>query len=201
MDIPKETLLKHTADAAIEQIASDYKKRKYHIVKPGKYKNVEADLILKKGKEIIVFEVKAGEWNAARRQAARRLRNRVVHEMGGKFNLVLVNLPEEPSIEIDGMKSVLLELLPKHFTDEFAKLATHIKVNEIADMKIEDLSVRRDEIEVKGSALVTLDLQNGSNGDLPKDEEKHSTESYPFHFHIQLGKSLQLKKVLCLALD
>ena len=201
MDIRKETLLKHTAEAAVEQIASDYKKKGYHIVKPGKHKNIDADLILKKGKEIIVFEVMAGGWNAARRQAARRLRNRVVHEMGGKFNLVLVNLPEEPSIEIDGMKSVLLELMPKHFTGEFSKLATHTKVNEIADMKIEDLSVRRDEVEVKGSALVTIDLQNDSNGDLPKDEETHSTESYPFHFHILLDKSLQPKEVLSLALD
>ena len=125
MDIRKDIFQKYLEKAAIEQIASEYRQKGYKVVTKTKAKDLGADLIVQKGKETIVFEFKAGKWTEKKRQAVRQLRNRAVHDLDAKFKLVLVNLPEEPDIEIQNLERVFFGILPEYFKDEFNELATH----------------------------------------------------------------------------
>lgn len=201
MDISKSILLKHMAQAATEQIASEYQAKGYEVINEPRFSDLGADLIVKKDKEIIVFEIKSGDWNTAKRHTVRNIRNRAVREFGAKFKLVLVNLPEKPSIEIEGLESVFVELLPEYCADAFFSLATHAWIDEVTDIEIKELLIQKDEIEVQGSAMVSLGLQHGSDGDFHRGDGIRTSGAFPFHFHVALDRDLHVKVVHDLALD
>jgi hypothetical protein len=114
---------------------------------------------------------------------------------------VIVKLPEEPDIIVEDLESLFFELLPDRFINEFDRLATHYWIDEIADIKFEELFVRKAEIEAKGSATVTLGLQYGSDSDYKRGDGIRNIESFPFIFHISVDKDLQLKEVYSLELE
>lgn len=199
MEIRKNILLKYIEQAAIEQIATEYQQQGYEI-KPT-FQDFGADLIVQKGEEIIVVEIKAGRWDDKRRQAVKELRNRAVHELGAKFNLVFVNLPQEPEIEVEGLEGLFFELLPEQLVDEFSKLATHFWPNEISDISFESISVQKDGIDIAGNGIITLGLQYGSDSDYKHDDGLRFIEAYPFHFYLALDHNLEIKEVYEIEVD
>ncbi len=203
MDIRKDILLKHLEQAAIEQIETDYQNQGYEVMREPRNKpyDIGADLIAKRGDEIIVFEVKAGKWENQKRSDVKLIRNKAVHELGARFNIVFVNLPDEPEIEIEGLEQLFFELLPEELVDEFSMLATHFWIDEVSDISIENIGITKSEIEVVGTGIVGLGLQSGSDGDYRRGDGLRFTESYPFHFHISLHRNLELKEVHEIYLD
>ena len=111
MEINKNIFLKHLEQAAIEQLALKYEQEGFDVTSNYQIKEQHLDLVVKKGDEIIAFEIKAGTWDTEKQRAVHRLRNLAVHELGAKFKLIFVNLPEEPEIEIEGLEEVFQELL------------------------------------------------------------------------------------------
>jgi hypothetical protein len=201
MNIKRSFLLKYLAQAATEQIASEYQERGYEVTYGSKLSDLGADLIVKNDKETIVFEIKSGDWDAAKRQAVKRIRNRALHELGAKFKLVLVNVPEQPSIEIEGLESLFSDLLPAYCADELTRLAPHTWIDDISDTEIEVLSVQKDEMEVQGTAVVSFGLQYGSDGDFDREDRLRTAGSFPLHFHLLLDRDLHVKAVYSLELD
>lgn len=201
MDIKKSILLKYMAKAATEQIASEYQARGYEVIDESKMPDIGADLIVKNDKETIVFEVKSGDWNDEKRQAVKNIRNRALHELGAKFKLVLVNVPAQPSIEIEGLEHILFDLLPEYCADELSSLATHTWIDEISDIEIEMLDIQKDEMEVQGTAVVSFGLQYGSDGDFDRGDGIRTSGSFPLHFHVLLDRDLHVKTVHSLELD
>src|SRR5437870_2273892 len=195
MNIKKNILLEYMAKAAVEQIASEYQEKGYEVVREAKIADFRVDLMVRKDKEIVIFEMKYDDWNAEKRQAVKNIRNKVVHELGAKFNLVLVNLPEHPSIEIEGLESVFFDLLPEYCADELSSLATHTWIDEISDIEIEVLSMQKNEMEVQGTAVVSFGLQYGSDGDFDRGDGIRTSGSFPLHFHVQLDRDLHVKAV------
>src|SRR5258708_6693420 len=182
MKIRREIFLKYLTEAATEQLTTDYRQQGYRVMSEAKGKNIRADLVMQKGQEVIVLEIKVGEWTERKRHVVSRIRNKAVRELGAKFKLVLVNLPEEPEIEIENLESLFEDLLPDRFINEFNKLGTHFWISEISDINIENLAVHVADIKAKGSAIVTLGLQYGSDIDFEQDDGLRWQESFPFHF-------------------
>jgi hypothetical protein len=201
LEIQKEIFGKYIEQAAIEQLASEYKQKGYEIVTEYKIGNIQADLLVKKDNDIIVFEIKVGEWNEKKRQLVRKIRNKVVHQLGAKFKMVFVKLPEEPDIIVDDYENLLDELIQEQFIDEFSRLATHFWIDEITDISFNELFIRKVEIEASGSAIVTVGLQYGSDSDYKRDDGIRFTESFSFQFHIVTDKNLKVKEVINLELD
>ncbi len=56
--------------------------------------NVRADIVARKDDELIVVEFKLGEWSEGKSREIIRMRNEVVHKLGGKFNIALISLPK-----------------------------------------------------------------------------------------------------------
>lgn len=199
MEIRKNILLKHLEQAAIEQVAIEYEEQGYKIAKS--YLDFGADLIVQKEKEIIVIEIKVGKWDNQKRQAVKKMRNRAVHELGAKFNLVFVNIPDEPKIEVEALENIFFELLPEHFIDKFSSIATHFWPDEIYDISFESISVQKDGIDIVGNGMITLGLQYGSDNDYKRGDGLHFTESYPFYFSLALNHNLKIKEVYEIELD
>lgn len=201
MDIQRDIFLKHATEATIEQIASEYQQKGYQVINEPDVDGVRADLMAVKEQDVIVFEVKAGEWSEKKRQEVKQMRNWAVHNLGAKFKVVLVNLPKTSDINIEGLENLFMELLPEHYADTFAHLATHVDIDEVADIEITDLSAKSNEIEIKGTASVTLGLQYGSNRDVENDIGLRVAESMPLYFHLLLDNNLGRKEVYELELD
>lgn len=201
MDIKKSILLKYMVQTATEQIASEYQERGYEVIAGSTLSDLGADLIVKSDKETIVFEIKSGDWTAEKRQAVKHIRNRALHELGAKFKLVLVNVPKQPSIEIEGLEHVFFNLLPEYCADELSSLATHTWIDEVSDIEIDVLSMQKDEMEVQGTAVVSCGLQYGSDGDFDRGDGIRTAGSFPLHFHVLLDRDLHVKTVHSLELD
>lgn len=201
MEIKKSILLKHYEQATIEQLASEYKQKGFEVFQDYQAKRHRFDLVVKKGKDVIVFEIKAGSWERDRRKEVQQLRNIAVHELGAKFKLLLVNLPKEPEIEIEGLESLFPDLLAEQFIDEFSQLATHFWVDEISDIEFDELHISKSEYAMKGTAIVTLGLQFGSDRDYKEGDGLRWTESFAFSFDLVVDDSLSIKEIRNLELE
>ena len=200
MEIREHILLKHLTEAAIEQISSEYQENGYEMKKEDKLGNLVADLTARKGDKLIVFEFKSTKWNAAKMDSIRELRNYVVHKFGAQFKLVLVNPPGKVLIEIEDLEQILLNLVVNKPT-LYDNLATHTKIDGISDVELKQVRVRRDEIELAGSAVVSLILQDGSDSDIEKDDGLSLSESLFLSFHILFDRNFEVKEVHKLDLD
>lgn len=201
MELQRDILLKYAERAAIDQLTQEYVAQGYKVLTPSRAKGIEADLIVRKGKEIIVFEVKARPWTESRRNAAVHLRDRAVRDLKAKYKIVLVTLPEEAEILLDGIEAVFSELLSEQFIDEFSRLATHFWIDEVTDTKYSLLHLRETELEITGSSTVTVGLQYGSDGDYRRGDGVRFHESFGFSFHITLDRGMRLRQVITLELD
>jgi hypothetical protein len=195
VEIEKRILLKHYEQATLEQLASEYRLKGYEVFQEKEIENHRFDLVAKKGDETIIFEIKAGSWIADKRQAVQQLRNFAVHKLGAKFKLVLVSLPKEPEIEIEGLEAIFSGLLAEHFINEFSRLATHFFVDEVSDIKFDELYIKKTEYDIKGSGTVAVGLQYGSDSDYKNDDGLRWTESFQFDFHLLLDENLEVKEI------
>ncbi len=193
MELRKEILAKHMAAAAIEQIADDYTRQGYMVVEASAH--LSADLVVSKGSDTIAFEVKVGKWSDEKRQAVKAIRNRVVHELRGRFQLVLVRVPEEPDILVEDLDFLLGQIVPEYLVDELNLLATHQQVEEVTDISFTTLIVGKDSIEAIGTAAVSLILQFGSDSDQSSDDGLRWNEAYDLEFSLVLRRDLTLLKV------
>lgn len=201
MEIEKRFLLKHYEQAALDQLSFEYSQQGYEVLREHRIDNYQFDLVAKKDDEIIVFEIKTGVWVADRREEVQQLRNFAVHKLKAKFKLVLVNLPNEPEIEIEGLEAVFPDLLAGHFINDFSRLATHFWIDEVNDIQFDKLFIRKTEYEIKGNGTVIVGLQYGSDGDYKEDDGLRWTESFHFSFHLLLNEKLDIKEVYELDID
>jgi hypothetical protein len=201
MVIRQEILDKHMEAAAIEQLADDYSRQGYEIEREADLDGLQADLVARKGDQVLVFEIKAGSWTDDKRKAAQRLRDAAVQKYGARFVLVLTPQPREKSIEIDGIEEILLEMVSARFESELSQLATHTRVDEIADVDLTAMSVGPEGLEVEGSAAVELELRHGSDTDQEEGTGLVVHETAPLKFHLLLGNDLRPERVIEARLD
>lgn len=195
MEIEKSILLRYYEQATIEQLASEYKQKGYEVFNNYQSKQYHFDLVAQKDDDLIVFEIKAGLWEKDRRKEVQQLRNFAIHELGAKFKLVLVSLPEEPEIQIEELEAKFSDLLADQFIDELSKMATHFWVDAVSDIKFDELSIRKSELEIKGIGTISVEFQYGSDSDYEEDNGMRWTDSFEFDFHLLLDRDLEIKEV------
>lgn len=187
MEIRPEILDKHLADAAIEQLADDYSRRGFEIERDVPMGDARADMVARKGESLLVFEVKPGAWTEQKREEVVRLRNQAVHE-GGRFILVMLPHPRKKSVEIEGIKDILLRVVDERYQSELSDLAGEVQVTDVVDIDLSSLVADPDGLEVEGSAYVDLEFRS-------------SSESLPLDFHLRLSHDLEPREVVHLNLD
>lgn len=200
MEIRPEILDKHLADAAIEQLADDYTRKGFEVARDVLMGDARADLVARKGESLVVFEVKAGSWTDERRAEAQHLRDEAVNK-GGRFVLVMLPQPREKSVEVEGIKEILLSVVQDRCRAELSQLAGPAEVVEVSDVDLRSIAAGPEGIEVEGSAYVDLELHLRSGSSNGKPAEPTSVESVPLDFHLVLTHELQPQQVIRLDLD
>jgi len=201
MKIRDEIARKHWEQAAIEEASRYYLENGYQVQTQASVGEHEADLVAKRGEEIIVSEFKSGPWPPAKEKAALSLRKYVIHRMKGKFLLVWTPPPLERAIEVEGLEDELRDCMMEAAPADLDSLSTHTRIEAVSDLFISSIHLRRDGSEIHGNALVEVDLQYGSNGDVDRDDGDTSTDSLPFDFVVEVDEQLKITRVQKLEID
>jgi hypothetical protein len=202
MKFEKDILMKHLNEAAIEQVAFEYRNNGYEIQREFYFGDIRADLIARKGSELIVFEFKYINWDKGKRESFKQLRNIAIREYGASsFKLVLVNNPlEGVSVKVDDLAQILFDLVIKN-PDLYDEIATHKEFKNVSDVNLNKVTIHKDEIELLGSAVVNMILQYGSDEDIAKGRDLSIDESFLLDFHILFGWGFEVKEIYKFDLD
>ncbi len=201
MKIRQELVNKHWLLAAAEEIEEKYKNEGYAVEREKEIESYKAGLIAKRENELIVTEFKNGPWDAKKSSRVKQLRSYVVHELGGKFNLVWVMPPKEKSIEIEDFEKKLLTALINDFPGESDSLPTHTQIEEVSDVFISDITVRKNAIEVKGIGTIEAKLSWEADSDCRNDAGNTFSDSYPFEFELILNEKHDITDMVHLRID
>lgn len=201
MEIDKKILAKYYGKAVLEQLINEYTVKGYQVIKKYSYKHFIFDLMVKDANEIIIFEIKIGRWSKHGSKHIQMLRNIAVHDLGAKFKLIFVNIPQEPDIYIENLDSFLCELLAEECVNDLSQLSSNFRVEEVTDIEIEKFYLENDSYEIKGSGTACIELQYGSDLDNNNDNGLRWTDSNQFNFHIQITKDFSLEEVFELEID
>ena len=196
MKIRQEFANKHWRSAAIEEVEDRYKNEGYIVEREKEIGSYKADLVAKRENELIAFEFKSAPWDKKKSSRVKQLRRYVVHQLGGKFNLVWASPPKEKHIEIKDFELKLHSALHNDFPDELDSLSSHTHIEDIYDIFISDIVIRDGKTKVKGSGIIEAELNCGAD-----DSEETFTDSYPFEFEVILNEKHEITDIVDLKID
>jgi len=198
--IRQEIATKYWLNAAIEETASNYATQGYAVTTGTPLGHLQADLVARKGNELVVVAFKLGHWTDQRNDQVRQMRNEVVHRLGGKFHLVVVTPPKEKNIEINGIEHILHNVFLNNM-GVLAELSTHPSVEDVSDVTITSVDVDHTQMRVAGTGTVAVKLNTESGSDQSHEEGMAESEGFPFDFVIVLDHTLQLVDVEAMHVD
>jgi hypothetical protein len=198
VEINTQILRRHLAEAAVEQLAEDYRQRGYHVVPSDNGNDGGVDLVVERDGAKIYFQVKSAPGSPEDKELLKKVRRYVSGQPNAQFRLVLVRPPEQPAIEIQDFERRLLELCLDRIDDlAVSEIASGVFPQEVTDVDFELIEVSRDGIEVQGTALASFELEYGGEG----DDGLTTHDSYPLSFHLRLNHDLEIDGVEALATD
>ena len=202
MKIREEFAYKHWRSAAIEEVEDKYKSKGYIVEREKEIGSHNADLIAKRENELIVFEFKSAPWDAKRSSQVKQLRSYVVHQLGGKFNLVWAIPPKEKHIEIKDFDLKLHGALHNDIPDELDSFSSHTHIEGIYDIFISDIVIRDGKTKVKGSGIIEAELNYGAESYCANDDSEEAfSDSYPFEFEVILNGKHEITDIVDLKID
>ena len=202
MQIESRLLARHLHQAVAEQLSEDYRRRGYSVESDVRLGAFWADLVARKGEEVVVFEIKTTEpWSIGRAEQAGRLRDYVAGELDGQFRFVLVGVPEPVDVEIEEVETVLQALAEDEVNDQLLGEASHFHSLDVEDVEYEAVRIHEGQIEVRGTASLSLVLQYGSDGDVERGDGLEHSAVFPLRFHLVLDQELRLSEAVAFKIE
>lgn len=103
-----------------------------------------------------------------------------------KFLVVIAKPPKDKELIIDNLEKLLtvhlMEIPPK----ELEVTSTHTRVEEVSGIEIDQISINDGGIFVTGDAVLSVQLQYGSDTDQYSKEGAIIYDSFPFEFEVNL---------------
>ncbi len=158
------------------------------------------DLVARKGAQELAFEFKAGKSSKTSKQSLQKLQQ-VAVEQGWEFRIVVVVPPPRVHVEVDVLKQHLFDHLLNHTPDALDQLSTHTRVDGLSDLEISDLRVKGDEMKIRGTGSIDVELNYGSGLDQDSGQGAGLYDSYPFSFAATLEVAGELVSVDELRVD
>ncbi|MCF8416944.1 MAG: hypothetical protein K9G40_11925 [Crocinitomicaceae bacterium] len=185
MEIKKSLLYKNLHLLATQQLAEDYMNQGYNVELEKRLGNFIADLLITKGEEKIVIEVKSGKMDTASKKKLASMADYVSSLGGYKFKVVLARPPENKKIEIENLENLFFEYFLHDIPSELDELSTHTSIEEVFDLTINSLHVNtKGEITIQGYGAIEVQLQYGSNKDQDSGDGHITSTSFPMTFDI-----------------
>ena len=201
MKIRDEIARKYWMQAAIEETCRQFLEQGYAVETDARLGEHQADLVARRGKQIIVSQFKSASWAPGKDKAVAALREYVIKHLKAQFQLVWAAPPAERVIEIEGLEEQLCEHLMDSLPSELDELSTHTQIEAVSDVDVSSIILRSDTTEVHGTALVEVQLIYGSDSDREDDGGAESSDSFPFRFVLELDGDRKIGKVEELAVD
>lgn len=199
MKIEEHIIRKHLHKMVSDQLQEEYLKSGWKVSTDEKLGKDTADLIARKGKKTLVFEIKASDYTAKEKKHVERLRHEAV-EMGYEFRLVIANPPKERSVEIIGLDQLFFTHFINETPDELNELSSATVIEDVYDIDIDELTINEGKnIEAKGKGIVSVTLQYG-----PSSDSSSMGDSYPFAFAAILvieDEKLRIEEINELSVD
>jgi hypothetical protein len=183
-----EILQRHLVSATIDQLVREYRDKGYDVVPSEPELNGAVDLVVQRGNRKIYFYLKSGPFSAERRESFRAVHEHVRSLPEGQFLAVLVNPPDPPAIQVDGIAPVLQRVCQERIAC-FGDEVYDARVSAVTQVGYKDVEVTRDGIELRGDAVACFRWDD-SWGD-----ESDPAESIPFTFDLVLDHELEVKEV------
>lgn len=141
-----------------------------------------ADILATRNGRRRAVDVVAEERLAAEFEARQALRGELREAGIDEYQLVVIPAPRGSDAELDELDLVLCGLCERDLQAEFDHLSSSTLIDEVSDVAIDRLHVRRDGIDVAGSATLWLLLRYGSSG----DGYLESRKALPLRFDLEL---------------
>jgi len=194
MKIDEQILQRHIEAAAADQLARDLTGKGYAVAQHADFGGLQADLVARKGDEVVVYEFKApASAKAGWARQMSQLKEQAARQ-GARFRLVFVRPPRESRVEIDGIEAMLQEAIANNLPAELDELSAETYVDEVSDVEVEAIEVRNSEIAVQGTATVSVQLNDD-------DGEEWTKEHFPFRFDVALGPDGKLARTNSIDVD
>ncbi len=150
------------------------------------------DLVAERGKDKIVFEVKAQARLQQEHEHIRQLRKRA-HEQGySEFRLVIVNPPHTVAVEIEGFDTQMLDYLIENTPEELQALSSVTIIEGVSDLEFDMVSVSDTGICVRGTGVVDVVLEYGGG---ENRDGLSMREGYFFEFEVTLNQDRKIEAV------
>jgi hypothetical protein len=201
MKIRDEIARKYWEQAAVEETRVQYLEQGYVVETHALLGQHTADLVARRGKEIVVAEFKSGPWSPEKEHAAAALRSYSVHTLGAQFVMVWAPPPVERTIEVDGLEKKLCNYLMENFPSELDEISTHTQIEEVSDVSVSSIVLGPSTTEIRGTALVGVQLVYGSESDRENDSGAEMDDSFPFQFSLTLNEDREIGEVEELTVD
>ncbi len=168
MKIDARIATRQWEQAAVEQLAANLERDGYKVEREANLQGVHVDLLASRGEEMIICEVKvpdpagASAWvtSVAKMQA-------IAKDIGARFRLVVVRVPHETSIYIEGLESAIERYLIEHTPEKILELAHDATVLDVDGVHLTSLTyVNGFDLVGTGDVLVSLPTR-GIDVDLP----------------------------------
>ncbi|AQG78868.1 hypothetical protein [Spirosoma montaniterrae] len=184
MEIRQQYLQRYLHDIAIDQLVADYQTKGYLVAKEEKIGNHKADLVARKGDEVIVVEVKTGRMTPKKREQIVALGDYVRSHDNYKFMVVVALPPKRKKIDVPNIDHLLFDYLVHRASmpDELNRLSSNTRITGVEEATIDELTVSEENsIMAKGSGVVEVELQHGSGND-----KTTITDAFPLTFDVVL---------------
>jgi len=177
MKIDKKYLSRYYHKAAVDQLSDEYKARGYNITVEEKVGNFRIDMVARKEDAIIFFEIKTGEVRAETKERIKNLADFLKKEYpNSKFLLVAVRYPDDDTIVIDNLESILFDFFVGYeVPSELDELSPSTSIEDFSDVTVTSIEISHDTIKVECEGQVEVNL----------DYDRHESdagfdESFPF---------------------
>jgi hypothetical protein len=156
-------------------------------VQSGSGSGVDYDLIAKRGKEVVAYEVKARSRLSDFLPVIEQLRQRASREGITSFRVVVVNPPRTIDVHVHGLADVLRDYLAESLPANLARLSASTEVHGVHGLELDRVDVSDEGTHVVGAALVDVDLNYPAG---PGYDELTTSSGIPFQFDVLLSSDL-----------
>ena len=168
MKIDAKIAARQWEQAAVEQLAVDLERDGYNVEQEAQVNGVRVDLFASRGEEKILFEVKVPGFVASSAWVASvGEMQAVAKDIGARFRLVIVRVPHETSIHIEGLESAIGSYLVEHTPEQLLQIACDAVVLDVDGVHLTSLTYA-DGFDLVGTGDVLVSLPTkGIDVDLP----------------------------------
>jgi hypothetical protein len=197
----QRTAEEYLVQATIEALREEWEAKGYQVADRSALGGIDADLILRRNGETVVFEVTTSASLGRAAVSSPKVAEQVLRNPNTSYHLVVTNPPRERTIRIEDLEQVLHDYLTANPPIELTRLFPHLFVGNVERSDITSISIKHGEIQAVGSAAVTIRFDRTTGDTLANTDDGVAHATLPFEFDVTLNSNLAIVKVDRLQVD